>query len=96
MVLTITVTSNVNAQAQDTPGVDWRQHNQGHRIYHGVANGSLNFRETGQLLRGQVRIRRMERRFKSDGVVTHGERHRLHRALNGQSRRIYRRKHNRW
>lgn len=79
---------------QAVPGVDWRQQNQGKRIYHGVANGSLSYRETGQLVRGHARIKAQERWYKRDGVVTHRERHNLHRAQNRQSRRIYRRKHN--
>ncbi|MGI9352068.1 MAG: hypothetical protein ACR2O3_10935 [Rhizobiaceae bacterium] len=82
------------ASAQSTPGVDKREHRQAKRIFHGVGNGSLTARETGQLLRGEARIHRMEHRFKRDGVVTAGERVRLHRNLNRQSRRIYRKKHN--
>lgn len=81
------------AQA-DTPWVDKREHRQAVRIFNGVANGSLTFRETGKLLRGQARVRRAERRFKSDGVVTPRERFRLHRKLNRQNRRIHRFKHN--
>ena len=88
-----TVVSTASA-GNNTPGVDKRQHNQATRIYNGVQNGSLTLNETGQLIRGQARIRRMERRFKSDGVVTAGERIRLHRAQNRQSRRIFRKKHN--
>lgn len=79
---------------QSVPGVDWRQQNQAKRIYHGVANGSLTYRETGQLVRGHARIKVQERRYKRDGVVTRRERRNLHRAQNRQSRRIYRRKHN--
>lgn len=82
------------ASAGSTPGVDARQNNQAHRIYDGIQNGSLSAAETGQLLRGQARLRRQERRFKSDGVVTPSERVRLHRNLNRQSRRIWRKKHN--
>ncbi len=82
------------ASAQSTPGADWRQHNQSQRIFNGVQDGSLTLRETGQLVRGQARIHNQERRFKSDGVVTRRERVRMHRTLNRQSRRIYRRKHN--
>jgi len=82
------------AKAQSTPGADWRQHNQSMRIFNGVHNGTLTFRETGQLVRGQARIRNQERSFKSDGVVTRRERVRMHRTLNRQSHRIYRRKHN--
>lgn len=83
-----------NAAAQSTHGADWRQHNQSERIFNGVHNGSLTFRETGQLVRGQARIHNQERRFKSDGVVTRRERVRMHRTVNRQDRRIYRRKHN--
>ncbi|NNE21820.1 MAG: hypothetical protein HKN11_04345 [Rhizobiales bacterium] len=83
-----------SASAQSVPGVDWRQQNQAKRIYHGVANGSLSYRETGQLVRGHARIKAQERWYKRDGVVTHRERHKLHRAQNRQSRRIYRKKHN--
>ncbi len=93
VALAVTLHADI-AYAQSTPGADWRQHNQTKRIYHGVRNGSLTYRETGQLVRGQVHLRRQERRFKSDGVVTRGERVRMHRSLNRQSRRIYRKKHN--
>lgn len=98
-IITITVlalTAGVFAGAAQagTPWVDKREHRQGVRIWHGVANGSLNLRETGRLLRGQVRVRAAERRFKSDGIVTPRERFRLHRKLNRQNRRIYRFKHN--
>lgn len=88
------VLSATIASASSTPGVDWRENNQGHRIYNGIANGSLSYREAGKLIRGQAHIRRMEHRFKRDGVVTFGERLRLHRALNRQNRRIWRKKHN--
>ncbi|MEM7636630.1 MAG: hypothetical protein AAF299_18835 [Pseudomonadota bacterium] len=92
-VLTVSFSAG-SAAAQSTPGADWRQHNQAERIFNGVQNGSLTLRETGHLVRGQARIHNQERRFKADGVVTHRERARMHRTLNRQSRRIYRRKHN--
>jgi hypothetical protein len=87
------LTFAASAQA-DTPGVDKRQRNQAERIYNGVANGDLSFRETRKLIRGQIHNRRLEKRFKSDGVVTGFERFRLHNSLNNQSARIYRKKHN--
>ena len=77
-----------------TPGVDKREHNQAVRIFKGVKNGSLTVRETGQLIKGQVKLRAAERKAKADGVVTLRERVRLHRELNRQSRRIWRKKHN--
>ncbi len=86
--------ASTSASAQSTPGVDARQKKQANRIYNGVRNGSLSRRETGQLIRGQARVHRMERRAKRDGVVTGRERVRLHRAQNRQSRRIFRKKHN--
>ena len=92
-ILSLTVFAEA-AGAQSTPGVDERQLWQGDRIYHGIRNGSLTRRVAGQLVRGQARLNRMERRFKSDGVVTRRERVRLHRGLNRQSRRIFRKKHN--
>jgi hypothetical protein len=87
------LTFAASAQA-DTPWVNDRQRNQAERIYNGVANGDLSFRETRKLLRGQAHNRRLEARFKADGVVTGAERFRLHRSLNRQSNRIYRKKHN--
>ena len=92
-ILTLSLAAGT-AAAQSTPGADWRQHNQSMRIFDGIQDGSLTYRETGQLVRGQARLRRQERRFKSDGIVTPRERVRMHRGLNRQSRRIYRRKHN--
>lgn len=86
--------TNMASAGNDTPGIDWREHNQKHRIFNGIQNGSLSFRETGQLLRGQARVHRMERRAKRDGVVTRRERARIHHQQNRQSRRIYRKKRN--
>lgn len=82
-----------SAQA-GTPWVDQRQENQAERIYNGIANGDVSFGEARKLIRKQNRNRRMERRFKADGVVTPHERLRLHRSLNRESHRIYRKKHN--
>ena len=98
-IITITVialTAGIFAGAAqaDTPWVDKREHRQGVRIWHGLTSGSLGPREIGALLRGQVRVRAAERRYKADGVVTPRERLRLHRKLNRQNRRIYRFKHN--
>ena len=77
-----------------TPWVDARQKAQKAHIVHGLANGSLTTAEARRLRRGQVRSRRMERRFKADGVVTRRERVRLHRQLNRQNRRIRRLRNN--
>lgn len=78
-----------------TPGVDARQARQDLRIDNGIASGALTPAEAANLTAGQHRIDRMENRFKADGVVTGRERARLHHAQDRQSRKIYRKKHNR-
>jgi hypothetical protein len=82
------------AQA-NTPRVDQRQANQEQRIDQGVASGSLTRREANRLERGQQHVENMESRAKADGVVTKGERARLHQAQNVESRRIAAQKHDR-
>jgi len=81
--------------AQSTPVIDQRQANQERRIDQGVASGELNARETARLERGQQRVENMETRAKSDGVVTRGERAKMHAVQDRQSKRIYRQKHDR-
>jgi hypothetical protein len=84
------------AHADDSEArYDRRQAHQKERIKQGVRSGELTRRETGGLVRGQVRVNRMERRAEADGKVTRKERLRLERAQNKQSRRIFRKKHNR-
>jgi hypothetical protein len=76
-----------------TPHYDARQAHQRERIENGVRNGDLTWRETRRLAAGQVHLNRVERRAKSDGVVTARERAHLQHEENQQSRRIYRQKH---
>jgi len=76
-----------------TPHFNARQHNQRERIANGVGNGELTMRETRRLAAGQVHLNRVERRAKSDGVVTGRERAHMQHEANQQSRRIYRQKH---
>jgi hypothetical protein len=70
---------------------EWRQHE---RIRQGVYAGQLTPREARHLRMGQRHIRRMEQRFRADGRIGPRERVRLHCALDRQSARIYRFKHN--
>ena len=77
-----------------TPGIDARQANQQGRIGAGIAQGQINPNEAVRLERGQARVQRMENRAKADGVVTAGERARIKRAQDVQSRRIYNARHN--
>jgi hypothetical protein len=64
------------------------------RIRQGVRAGRLTRCETVRLRHGQRHIRRMELRARADGQVGPRERVRLHRALERQSARIWRLKHN--
>jgi hypothetical protein len=75
------------------PRYDARQTHQRERIGNGVSSGELNARETRRLAAGQVHLNRVERRAKSDGVVTARERAHMQHEENQQSRRIYRQKH---
>lgn len=93
MVLAVSIASVASANDQ-TPRVDRREARQQYRIGQGVGSGQLTRGEARRLERGERHIRRMERWAKADGRVTPRERMRLHRALNHESRRIYRLKHN--
>lgn len=86
------VITESNAQSQ-TPVADQRQQNQKARIVEGASSGELTRRETAQSVRDQRRIRRTERRAKSDGVVTPGEKANLERKQNKASRQLRRNKH---
>jgi len=76
-----------------TPVVDQREKNQKARIQQGVKTGELTVRETKQLIKGQKQLRKMERRAKSDGVVTKKERAKLHSKANKESAKIKKNKH---
>ena len=76
-----------------TPNLDKREHRQKTRIVNGVESGELTATETKRLVRGQRQLHRMARLAKADGVVTAGERARLHHKANKESRKIYRQKH---
>ncbi len=74
--------------------INQRQHHQQHRIYNGVANGSLSARETYWLERQQLGIARLEARSRADrGGLNWRERARIGHRQNRASRSIYRQKH---
>ena len=77
-----------------TPWINARQNVQQHRIYQGIKQGDLSFRETKKLLKGQARVQRLENKAKADGVVTPFERARIHAAQDIQSARIFVKRHN--
>ena len=89
------VSASLVAAHPVTPRVDRREARQHARIRDGVRSGELTPREAARLRAGQVHVHRVERRAKSDGVVTLRERARMERAQNRQSRHIARLKHNR-
>jgi hypothetical protein len=66
------------------------------RIAAGVRSGELTPRETIRLERGEARIERMRAWDLRDGRIGRIERVRLGRALNRESRQIYRLRHNRY
>jgi hypothetical protein len=74
--------------------INGRERNQRQRIANGVRSRELTARETGRLAAEQVRIRRMEARFRASGDgLSDRERLRLQCELNQASRHIYRQKH---
>ena len=83
------------ASGQRTPRVDKRQSNQKYRVKQGVKSGEITRREAKSIRRSTKRTNRYEKRAKSDGTVTRRERVRLNRMENRNSRKIFRKKHNR-
>ena len=91
ILITITLAGALFAQ-EATPGVTKRQTNQQKRIAEGVADGSLNKKETIRLEKQQRELRRDKRAAKADGVVTADDRRDLHQDQNKMSRRIRKQK----
>lgn len=83
-------TTTALAGGPRTPGIDKRQQHQRTLIRDNARAGHLNVREALRLAGQQARIERRKRRFAADGHVSGGERLRLHRALTGSRRAIYR------
>ena len=82
------------ASGSSFAAIDDRQDNQKDRIKQGVASGELTRGETHRLVHQQRKIAAQERRFKSDGNFTVGERARIQHRLDHSSANIYRKKHN--
>jgi hypothetical protein len=95
MVAALTVSiAGVAAAQPGARSVERRTAQQELRIRQGVRSGQLTRRETVRLRHGQRHIRNMELRAREDGQAGRRERVRLHRALDRQSVRIWRLKHN--
>ncbi len=78
---------STEAQVKTTP----TQHA---RIRQGVRTGELTRSETANLAQGQREIRQDVRSAKSDGVVTRKERKQIRHEKRQESRKIFRKKHN--
>ncbi len=86
------ITAPVHATGRDH-GVNQRQHHQTQQIRQGIKSGELTRPEVKHLIREQQRIRKMERKFRSDGELTFKERARLQSSLDRSSHHIYQEKH---
>jgi hypothetical protein len=73
---------------------DRRQVRQGARIHQGMKGGELTQGEAGKMKRTQARIRRKERKFEADGVVTPQEKAKLEKMQDRANKQIHKLKHN--
>jgi len=99
ITLAATLAGTASAQTFDNGphgpnGIDRREWRQSRRIHDGVRDRDLTRGEARRLWAGQRRIHRMETRRWHDGRLSMRDRFHMHRALNHQSRRIYRLRHN--
>jgi opacity protein-like surface antigen len=78
-----------------TPNMKRREAGQRARIEQGVHSGRLTRGEAFRLRQGERHLNRMDNRFGRDGTYGPRERMRMHGALDRQSARIWRLKHNR-
>jgi len=95
VIILLSLIFDLNLSIAGTPVLDERQHEQKYRITKGAKSGELTVPETARLIRGQKQLRRMERRAKSDGVITAKERANLHYKANKESAKIAHNKHDR-
>jgi hypothetical protein len=73
--------------------IDARQHWQRERIMQGLRSGELTRHEAERLFAEQRMIRREERRYLADGVLSPWERRDLHRDLDAAGQHIYNETH---
>ncbi|HTF15773.1 MAG TPA: hypothetical protein VK643_14000 [Burkholderiales bacterium] len=85
---------SVAASAQTAGSEVQRNVNQQQRIEQGIQSGQLTNREAGKLERGEARIERMESNAAKDGKLSAGEKARIQRAQNQESRQINRLENN--
>jgi hypothetical protein len=83
------------AAARPLDPAHWREMRQEARIHQGVRRGDLTRPEARRLQMGERRIARLDHRAWADGRLGPRERFRVNRALDRQSARIWRLRHNR-
>ena len=93
-VLAASTLLGVVAAQADT--INQRFANQHQRIAQGMHSGELTYREQAKVESSDARIHRQDVRFRANhnGRLSSGERTRLNRELNANSRKIYGLKHN--
>jgi hypothetical protein len=74
-------------------GIDARQYSMRQRIAEGIRSGELTRYEAERLFEDQHKIARMERDFRSDGVLSPWELRVLDRELDEADRHIFKQKH---
>lgn len=84
-----------SAAPKERATVEQRLARQDARIAQGEKSGQLTQQESARLHAREDRLRAMNQKAKSDGVVTKQEQHQLNRALDHQSQAIARDSHNR-
>lgn len=88
-------TGNPNSASSQRMQTDVQRNiNEQSRIEQGVQSGQLTNKEVSKLERGQARVNRTEARAGADGHVGAREQNRIQQREEGQSKRIYNKKHN--
>jgi hypothetical protein len=80
------------SHAEAQTGKQVRQHK---RIKQGVKSGEITKAEAINLRKGQQEIRQEKREARADGVVTPAEKKEIRQDQRQESRKIFRKKHNR-
>ena len=78
----------------DAQTVKQKGKNERHRISQGVKSGELTKAEAKNLAKGQKEIHQDVKEAKADGVVTKEEKKEIKQDQRQESRKIYRKKHN--
>jgi len=93
-VAILMIFAGINLAQTTTPRINRTQKREQMRIHQGIKSGELTRSEARQLEKQQVRIQCEKRIAKADGVVTNGEKARIHKHQAYASRNIYCKKNN--